>query len=572
MFEQILRLVPPPRFTDEEKTRVARLLHIIVITSVIAALAEALVLTFIPSGSRWWVDLSLLAVAPLLLSLYLTHRGLVRLASVAFLLTVWIVMSGACIAEGVFRPSAFTGYIMVILMCGFFFDGRIGFAFAALSVVAALAMALSVDLGVLKFNGPDSPLSIWASQSVLYLVTALIQYLAHDSITRAIERTAQANAELRREAAERQQAEAELNQFFDQSLDMIGVVGMNGYFKRFNAAFEKTFGYSAEELRGLPVVEMIHPDDRESAGIEFLKLSTGSKIADFQHRVLRRDGSVRWVNWRAFVAEPNIFVTARDVTEFKEMAEARKRIELEAQALEVKRDFISVISHEFRTPLAVMITSARLIERYYERLTPEERERHLGVIARQVQQMTEMVDQILLINRVGSDSLSLQPRALNLYDFCRALVEETQSASQRAIELSVERDLESVYMDARLLGHIFKNLLSNAIKYSPPEAPVFFDVTREGDQAIFRVADQGIGILPEDQARVYEPFRRGSNVAGVSGSGLGMTIVKNCVDAHGGRIDYDSETGRGTTFVVRLPLDARRLTRADPMAQPHSPT
>ena len=109
-------------------------------------------------------------------------------------------------------------------------------------------------------------------------------------------------------------------------------------------------------------------------------------------------------------------------------------------------------------------------------------------------------------------------------------------------------------MDEKLLRHIFINLLSNAIKYSPVDSSVNFDLIGENETAIFRVQDRGIGIPPKDTKQLFHSFHRGSNVENISGTGLGMSIVKQCVDLHGGEISVTSEVGIGTTFVVILPI------------------
>jgi signal transduction histidine kinase len=149
-----------------------------------------------------------------------------------------------------------------------------------------------------------------------------------------------------------------------------------------------------------------------------------------------------------------------------------------------------------------------------------------------------------------------EPLLLDLAALCRRITDEALSACrcEGKINLHIAPDCEIARADERLLRHIFTNLLSNALKYSPPGAPIEFDVTREGPEAVFSVRDGGIGIPEADREWLFEPFHRGRNVENRPGTGLGLTIVKRCVELHSGRISVQSEVGRGAEFTVRLPL------------------
>jgi len=170
--------------------------------------------------------------------------------------------------------------------------------------------------------------------------------------------------------------------------------------------------------------------------------------------------------------------------------------------------------------------------------------------------MAAMMEEVLVLSRLDAGKLIFQPAALDLNTFCRRVVDEVRSATNRRcfIELrlnSVPGDGEA---DERLLGHIFTNLLSNAIKYSEPGATVQFAVDRDGRDAVCVFRDRGIGIPEEDQQQLFEAFHRGGNVGGRPGTGLGLLLVKRCAELHGGNVRVSSGIGEGTTVTVRLPV------------------
>jgi signal transduction histidine kinase len=170
--------------------------------------------------------------------------------------------------------------------------------------------------------------------------------------------------------------------------------------------------------------------------------------------------------------------------------------------------------------------------------------------------MTHLLEDVLVIGKAETGKLKFNPEPLDIEEFCRDLVEEIQLSTrgEYAIAFLCQGQFSEACMDKNLLRHILTNLLSNAIKYSPQGCTVNFELTAHNGEAIFQIQDQGIGISLEDQQRLFESFYRGKNVGKIPGTGLGLTIVKNAVDLHGGQITVSSEVGVGTTFRVRIPL------------------
>ncbi|MEW6493329.1 MAG: hybrid sensor histidine kinase/response regulator [Cyanobacteriota bacterium] len=243
----------------------------------------------------------------------------------------------------------------------------------------------------------------------------------------------------------------------------------------------------------------------------------------------------------------------------REMAEAevRQALSKEQELNQLKSYFVSMVSHEFRNPLTTILGFAELIRDFDQQLTSEKRQEYLRQIQESTRRMTVLLNDVLSIGQAEAGKLEFNPEPLDVEEFCGDLVEEMKLANstQHRIVFSSPNQSTKACMDKNLLRQILTNLLSNAIKYSPKGSTVTFDLLCQDDLAIFHIKDQGIGISPEDQQRLFESFHRGSNVGKISGTGLGLTIVKKAVDLHGGQIGVNSELGVGTTFSVAIPLN-----------------
>ena len=249
------------------------------------------------------------------------------------------------------------------------------------------------------------------------------------------------------------------------------------------------------------------------------------------------------------------FIT--DISERKQAeAELQKALAREKELGQLKSNFVSMVSHEFRTPLGVIMSSAEILEAYLDQLDPAERREQLQSIQKNTRRMANLMEEVLLLGMVEAGKMDFKPSALDLRLFCTRLFDELQTATERKCPLvfNASNVPAEAFADERLLRHIFGNLVGNAIKYSPPGIPVEIDVRPEGREAICFIRDRGPGIPTEDQGRLFDAFYRGSNVRDVPGTGLGLTIVKRCVELHRGRIEIESAAGTGTTVILSLPL------------------
>ena len=262
-----------------------------------------------------------------------------------------------------------------------------------------------------------------------------------------------------------------------------------------------------------------------------------------------------------------VMAIVRDITDRKQAeADIRKTLEQQRHLNELKSRFVTMASHEFRTPLTSILSSAELLEHYSHKWTPEKQHKYLYRIQTSVKHMTELLNDVLLLGKAEAGKLQLNPSNVNLYEFCQDLVEEMSTTSQtHQIIFNPKRcsqvnggcgqnnNCDIVCVDEKMLRHIITNLLSNAIKYSPNSDKVVFDLTCQSKQAILRFQDFGIGIPTTELDRLFDSFHRAENVGSIPGTGLGLPIVKRSVDLHGGTIAVESKIDIGTTFTVTLP-------------------
>lgn len=221
---------------------------------------------------------------------------------------------------------------------------------------------------------------------------------------------------------------------------------------------------------------------------------------------------------------------------------------------EVRSRVVSMVCHEFRNPLNNILLAVSSLGRYDAQLSSEQKEKYLLDINDNVERMTQMIDAILIIGKVEAKGMAIQKSTFDAIQFCRDVIAEMQPETQSARIKFISRIKQlPITVDKRLLRSIITNILSNSIRYSPGPSLVHLKVSKQKQQVMFQIADQGIGIPAEDLPYLFEPFHRGRNVSNIPGTGLGLNIVKRFVDLHQGKIEVESTLGKGTTFTVILP-------------------
>lgn len=223
---------------------------------------------------------------------------------------------------------------------------------------------------------------------------------------------------------------------------------------------------------------------------------------------------------------------------------------------ELKSRFVAMVCHEFRNPLNNISLSLSSFKRYEAQLSTQQKYDYLSGIGENVERMTQMIDDILVISKIEARRLEVQHTPLDAVAFCHHLIEELTTIFGRAIALQCRRKSLVVQLDEQLLRSILTNILTNAIRYSPDDSVITVKLECQKHHVLFRVTDQGIGIPEGDRPYLFEPFHRGKNVSNIPGTGLGLNIVKRFVDLLRGTIEVESTPGQGTTFCVLLPMDA----------------
>ncbi len=320
-------------------------------------------------------------------------------------------------------------------------------------------------------------------------------------------------------------------------------------------------GMTEHEALTKPFIEFIHPDDRERVLGNHMRRLRGETVENnYQFRVLHVSGDVRWLEISGVVFEwqgaPATLNFLTDVTLRRQVEDdIRSALTRERELSELKSRFVAVASHEFRTPLAAILSSVELLDDYGERLPADERKEMLTLIKQAVSRMNEMVDQVLLTSKLESGKFSFSPQPRRMPDLMVQIAAEMDRAHPQAARIAMACDGvdEPRQIDPHLLRHILVNLLGNALKYSPPDTQVTCSASpADGDRLHLRVSDRGIGIPAADLPRLFESFHRGTNVGNIQGTGIGLHIVKECVSLHCGTVEVDSRPGEGTTFHVYL--------------------
>src|SRR6202158_4773431 len=381
------------------------------------------------------------------------------------------------------------------------------------------------------------------------------------------------------------------NRFINLSVDMFCVAGFDGFFKSLNPSFERTLGFTAEELLAKPYLEFIHPDDRQATTAQAHQVKNHEILA-FENRYLCKDGSYKWLLWNA-VSVPEqevIYAVARDITEGKrDEAEKRKFMdslaasnqELELRNREVERatklksKFLANMSHELRTPLNAIVGFSDLLADGSPGELNDKQKRFVNHIKQGSAHLLQLINDILDLSKIEAGQLELRCEDFQLKD---ALPEVLSTIRPLAMikNIQVQHKLKtdlSVYADRVRFKQVLYNLLSNAVKFTPKDGRIDIDCVEKGNEVCISVTDTGIGIRFEDQAVVFEEFRQveGNTDTANEGTGLGLAITKRLVEQQGGKISLTSEPGKGSRFTFTLPIGSRASSKSLPANGPARP-
>ncbi len=343
---------------------------------------------------------------------------------------------------------------------------------------------------------------------------------------------------------------------------------LDGYWLDVNPAICQILGYPSEELFQKTFKDLTHPDDLELDLQPIEDLLAGKiDLYRMEKRYFHKEGHVIWTLLsvslvRDKAGEPLYFISQiQDITERKrlesmllEKQKLQTSLEKEQELSQLKTRMMERIAHEFRTPLSVIQSTAETLIHYYDRLTPEKRETKGDVIKDQINHIISMLDEISQVVR-NTDGGQLEPQRIDLGMMCREIGAELTTA----LNLSGKYIFETqgnllATIDSSVIHDSLAHIMRNAALYSEPADPVRVRIDQIGDRIELRVIDHGIGIKTDELPRIFEAFFRGSNINERGGLGVGLTIARATIEAHGGTIRAESELNKGTTVIVTLPI------------------
>lgn len=239
--------------------------------------------------------------------------------------------------------------------------------------------------------------------------------------------------------------------------------------------------------------------------------------------------------------------------------EIRVALQKEMELSELKTRFVSMASHEFRTPLSTILSSASIIGRYTKSENQEQREKHIKRIKSAVNNLTGILNDFLSLSKLEEGKIEYKPSEFEMISFCNETVDEIQGLLKPGQYIKFEGELAEtvLFLDKRVLKNVLFNLLSNASKYSGEDAKIICHHSIVNQHLYLQIVDEGIGIPEADQQHLFGRFFRASNSVNIQGTGLGLNIVKQYVELMKGTVSYESEEGKGSTFSVTIPLNAK---------------
>jgi PAS domain S-box-containing protein len=380
--------------------------------------------------------------------------------------------------------------------------------------------------------------------------------------------------ELEKNRIETESIAKELRQFIETANAPIFGIDSKGLVNEWNQASEKITGFKKEEVLGQDLVKTYITEDYREAVKKVLENALGGEeTANYQFPLFAKDGkrvvvllnsSTRRDAEGEIVGVLGVGQDITDLNEYKEDLEFKvkdRTQELEKSLLReqelglLKSNFVSMASHEFRTPLTSISATSDVILRYFDRLSREDINKRLEKIKREVDDMTIMLEDILIIGRSDSQKLDYNPDILDIIDLIKNIIYEYQLSESKKRKIVYDLPLPVIIakVDRKWIKHIVINLLTNAIKYSNEDTQIEISIKREPSGVSFSFRDYGVGISKEDISRLFEPFYRGSNVAGISGTGLGLIVLQKALELHNGKIEIASKIGEGSNFKVILP-------------------
>ncbi len=331
-----------------------------------------------------------------------------------------------------------------------------------------------------------------------------------------------------------------------------------------NDRFCEMLDYSREEIIGKYPTSFVNSDTAHLIQSHLGRRNQGESTS-YELPLRRRDGHLINV---LFSGTPFLdkdgksrgsFVITTDISVQKQAQEAlQQSLAKEKELGDLKTRFVSMASHEFRTPLATLLATVETLVAYRKKLSEDQIDQRLEKMKEQIAHLKNIMDDVLLLSRMQARRFDFNPTRTNLDSLARSVLDEFQSRPdvRHHLEYTVSDTAQVVNLDPKLMRQIISNLVSNAIKYSSAGKVVRVNLDYTDAEVTLTVSDEGIGIPEADLPHLFEPFHRAVNAENIAGTGLGLVITKEAVELHGGAIGVETTVGVGTTFIVRIPISA----------------
>ena len=369
--------------------------------------------------------------------------------------------------------------------------------------------------------------------------------------------------ELKLENQKRKESEEELSLYLDVSVDLKATLNIHGCIIKANDSWEKVLGWSKAEIKAMHYSDLIHPDDISI--LEFL-YDPNYIVEEIKHLTIRflcKDNSYKWIELSAkYVKDKNVFIfTGIDVTKRKEVEEEKKKLEETIQLESIRNEFFGNISHEFKTPLNIILGIVQLIDKNIEldNISKENLIRHVDIMKQNSYRLLRLVNNLIDISRIDIGYYNLQP---SNYNIVKVIEDITLSIAEyvkhKKINLIFNTDVEEITLacDPDKIERVMLNLLSNAIKYTDDNGDIYVSLNKVNEDVVVSVKDSGVGIPNDKLELIFDRFGQANDILSrrCEGSGIGLSIVKSIVEMHGGKIEVFSEIGKGSEFVFNIPI------------------
>lgn len=350
---------------------------------------------------------------------------------------------------------------------------------------------------------------------------------------------------------------------FDFAPSAYFIIDLEGFFIDVNNSLEKTLGYTKKEIAEKKKIQSFirTKEDRDALAKVLQNGRNGIPSEAVELNLTNKAGKILMLELNTFpvtLAEKNMILCAvHDISLSKEKEkEVRTALTHSQELNEIKSRFVSMVSHEFRTPLSTILSSVEILRLFESRLKDEEKMNHYKKITKSIDYLTNLLDDVITINRADSGRLNVKFKMVDLISLLDQWIQDIKASFAETPTIIFDNNQKELKaeLDESLFRQIVSNLLNNAIKYTPSSKKIVISVSEKEGSFILEIADEGIGIPADVQQEVFNPFYRAMNTGNVPGSGLGLAVAKRSVESLNGKILFVSKENKGTTFIVIIPL------------------